>query len=199
MFLANVPANSNFVRKMFVSFVWTARGNIPCHHCLRTFPWCVPTFKIKVTFLLSGFRRFIWNFFRLENEHLNNCGQFRAVRDISVVPMDTNDQAYLEQMMDDMDGMPLATTRGRANHRRKASVVVKSLRKISSKTDGVKRDTQIVIENEHETRLWWWQAIDSRRPFLKATEEFWGPKISFQSVFYPSIAISLAKLAQNIS
>lgn len=99
------------------------------------------------------FRRFIWNFFRLENEHLNNCGQFRAVRDISVVPMDTNDQAYLEQMMDDMDGMPLATTRGRANHRRKASVVVKSLRKISSKTDGVKRDTQIVIENEHETRL----------------------------------------------
>lgn len=27
-------------------------------------------------------RRFIWNIFRLENEHLNNCGQFRAVRDI---------------------------------------------------------------------------------------------------------------------
>jgi hypothetical protein len=32
------------------------------------------------------FRRFIWNHFRLENEHLNNCGQFRAVRDISIVP-----------------------------------------------------------------------------------------------------------------
>eukprot|EP00761_Pharyngomonas_kirbyi_P014627 gb/GECH01014657.1/.p1 GENE.gb/GECH01014657.1/~~gb/GECH01014657.1/.p1 ORF type:complete len:721 (+),score=135.17 gb/GECH01014657.1/:1-2163(+) len=27
-------------------------------------------------------RRFMWNFFRLENEHLNNCGQFRAVKDI---------------------------------------------------------------------------------------------------------------------
>ncbi|CAF3364269.1 unnamed protein product, partial [Rotaria socialis] len=36
--------------------------------------------------LLESFRRFIWNFFRLENEHLNNCGQFRAVRDISVNP-----------------------------------------------------------------------------------------------------------------
>ena len=25
---------------------------------------------------LEVFRRFIWNFFRLENEHLNNCGKF---------------------------------------------------------------------------------------------------------------------------
>lgn len=28
--------------------------------------------------------RFLWNFIRLENEHLNNCGRFRAVRDISI-------------------------------------------------------------------------------------------------------------------
>eukprot|EP00055_Hartaetosiga_balthica_P005341 m.15515 g.15515 ORF g.15515 m.15515 type:complete len:800 (+) comp4487_c1_seq1:32-2431(+) len=27
-------------------------------------------------------RRFCWNFFRLENEHLNNCGEFRAVKHI---------------------------------------------------------------------------------------------------------------------
>ncbi|KAG0209903.1 hypothetical protein BGX28_009870 [Mortierella sp. GBA30] len=26
--------------------------------------------------------RWVWNFFRLENEHLNNCGQFRAIKDI---------------------------------------------------------------------------------------------------------------------
>jgi len=26
--------------------------------------------------------RWNWNFFRLENEHLNNCGQFRAIKDI---------------------------------------------------------------------------------------------------------------------
>lgn len=41
---------------------------------------------------LEVFRRFIWNYFRLENEHLNNCGKFRAVRDISVAPMDCSDQ-----------------------------------------------------------------------------------------------------------
>ncbi|CAF0750072.1 unnamed protein product [Adineta ricciae] len=34
--------------------------------------------------IIELFRRFLWNYFRLENEHLNNCGQFRAVRDISV-------------------------------------------------------------------------------------------------------------------
>jgi len=54
---------------------------------------------------LEVFRRFIWNFFRLENEHLNNCGQFRAVRDISIAPIDANDQAELERMMDEPDGV----------------------------------------------------------------------------------------------
>ena len=47
----------------------------------------------------------MWNFFRLENEHLNNVGQFRAVRDISIAPLDSNDQALLERMMDDDDGV----------------------------------------------------------------------------------------------
>lgn len=44
---------------------------------------------------LEVFRRFIWNYFRLENEHLNNCGKFRAVRDISVAPMDCSDQVHI--------------------------------------------------------------------------------------------------------
>lgn len=39
---------------------------------------------------LELFRRFIWNFFRLENEHLNNCGEFRAVRDISIAPIENS-------------------------------------------------------------------------------------------------------------
>ena len=30
----------------------------------------------------------MWNFIRLENEHLNNCGQFRIVRDISIAPVE---------------------------------------------------------------------------------------------------------------
>lgn len=54
---------------------------------------------------LEVFRRFVWNFFRLENEHLNNCGKFRAVRDISVAPIDSSDQAQMLRMMDEYDGV----------------------------------------------------------------------------------------------
>ncbi|KAG7202378.1 hypothetical protein KM043_018697 [Ampulex compressa] len=51
------------------------------------------------------FRRFIWNFFRLENEHLNNCGKFRAVRDISIAPIESSDQTQILRMMDDENGV----------------------------------------------------------------------------------------------
>lgn len=54
---------------------------------------------------LEIFRRFIWNFFRLENEHLNNCGEFRAVRDISIIPINAGDQARIVKMMDEPDGV----------------------------------------------------------------------------------------------
>merc|ERR1711970_549480 len=49
---------------------------------------------------LEIWRRFCWNFFRLENEHLNNCGEFRAVRDISIAPIKDDDIIKLERMMD---------------------------------------------------------------------------------------------------
>lgn len=32
----------------------------------------------------------MWNYFRLENEHLYNVGKFRAVRDISIGPYKGN-------------------------------------------------------------------------------------------------------------
>jgi xenotropic and polytropic retrovirus receptor 1 len=54
---------------------------------------------------LEVFRRFVWNFFRLENEHINNCGKFRAVRDISIAPIDSSDQTIILRMMDDEDGV----------------------------------------------------------------------------------------------
>lgn len=54
---------------------------------------------------LEVFRRFVWNFFRLENEHLNNCGKFRAVRDISVAPIESSDQIQILRMMDEEDGV----------------------------------------------------------------------------------------------
>jgi EXS domain-containing protein len=47
----------------------------------------------------------VWNFFRLENEHLNNCGKFRAVRDISVAPLDSSDQSHIIRMMDEEHGV----------------------------------------------------------------------------------------------
>merc|ERR1712127_884069 len=58
---------------------------------------------ISIFAVLEVVRRFIWNFFRLENEHINNCGKFRAVRDISVAPMDASDQQAIIAMMDNPD------------------------------------------------------------------------------------------------
>ncbi|KAG7211262.1 hypothetical protein KM043_010570 [Ampulex compressa] len=60
---------------------------------------------VSIVAPLEVFRRFIWNFFRLENEHLNNCGKFRAVRDISVAPVDCSDQTQILRMMDASDGV----------------------------------------------------------------------------------------------
>ena len=50
--------------------------------------------------MLEIYRRSVWNLFRLENEHLNNCGDFRAVRDISIAPVKDDDITKLEKMMD---------------------------------------------------------------------------------------------------
>ncbi|KAG8222648.1 hypothetical protein J437_LFUL003770 [Ladona fulva] len=83
---------------------------------LLRFGWAV-SFALQEVGVVSGefltsilaplevFRRFVWNYFRLENEHLNNCGKFRAVRDISVAPIDSSDQKLILDMMDDENGV----------------------------------------------------------------------------------------------
>nr|XP_014087453.1 xenotropic and polytropic retrovirus receptor 1-like [Bactrocera oleae] len=53
---------------------------------------------------LEMLRRYVWNYFRLENEHLFNAGKFRAVRDIFVTPIDPDDEIQLQRMMDELDG-----------------------------------------------------------------------------------------------
>lgn len=58
-----------------------------------------------ITAPLEVFRRFVWNYFRLENEHVNNCGQFRAVRDISVKPIKKGVLEILIAKMDQPDGV----------------------------------------------------------------------------------------------
>ncbi|XP_039287177.1 xenotropic and polytropic retrovirus receptor 1 homolog isoform X2 [Nilaparvata lugens] len=64
-----------------------------------------PEVMLSLTAPLEVFRRFMWNFFRLENEHLNNCGKFRAVRDISIAPIDSSDHTQIIRMMDDENGV----------------------------------------------------------------------------------------------
>lgn len=74
---------------------------------------------------LEVFRRFVWNFFRLENEHLNNCGKFRAVRDISIAPIDSSDQNQILRMMDEYDGINNRYTKGNRPKQRKQKDVEK--------------------------------------------------------------------------
>ena len=40
----------------------------------------------------------------MENEHLNNIGEFRAVRDISITPFRKDDHQQVENIVDDIDG-----------------------------------------------------------------------------------------------
>lgn len=72
---------------------------------LTEFGFIMENTVVTVLAPLEVFRRFVWNFFRLENEHLNNCGKFRAVRDISVAPLDTSDQMLIVRMMDEENGV----------------------------------------------------------------------------------------------
>lgn len=87
------------VEDFVVRFIWTATFYIAEN---RLIPSELVT---TVVAFLEVFRRFIWNFFRLENEHLNNCGKFRAVRDISVTPLDWSDPNIIIKMMDDEDSV----------------------------------------------------------------------------------------------
>ncbi|XP_069050441.1 xenotropic and polytropic retrovirus receptor 1a isoform X2 [Lepisosteus oculatus] len=91
---------------------------------------------------LEVFRRFVWNFFRLENEHLNNCGEFRAVRDISVAPLNADDQTLLEQMMDQEDGV---RNRQKTKAWKRSHSV--SLRRPRLASQSKTRDTKVLIED----------------------------------------------------
>ncbi|XP_064153589.1 solute carrier family 53 member 1-like [Anguilla rostrata] len=52
---------------------------------------------------LEVFRRFIWNIFRLEYEHLNNCNQLRVVPDLHLTQLTLNSHSLLERIMDQED------------------------------------------------------------------------------------------------
>ncbi|KAI8334962.1 EXS family-domain-containing protein [Chlamydoabsidia padenii] len=78
-----------FLRDELVFHRWAYYFAIPINILLR-FSWTLSFahFKMNGEILafmiafLEGVRRIQWNVFRLENEHLNNCGQYRAIKEI---------------------------------------------------------------------------------------------------------------------
>ncbi len=80
---------------------------------------------ITIMVVLECFRRFIWNFFRLENEHVNNCGQFRAVRDISIRPIKKEEIQSSPKLNGNSSKSVVGTT----------LVVLKAVRKFRKKGD----------------------------------------------------------------
>ncbi|XP_029379925.1 xenotropic and polytropic retrovirus receptor 1 homolog isoform X4 [Echeneis naucrates] len=129
---------SAIVEDVLLRFSWTLTVT------LSTIPDLHGISDILATVLapLEVFRRFVWNFFRLENEHLNNCGEFRAVRDISVAPLNADDQTLLEQMMDQEDGV--RNRQGKKSWKRSYSM---SLRRPRLASQSKTRDTKVLIED----------------------------------------------------
>uniref|UniRef100_A0A8C9YPP6 Xenotropic and polytropic retrovirus receptor 1a n=1 Tax=Sander lucioperca TaxID=283035 RepID=A0A8C9YPP6_SANLU len=125
------------IEDVILRFAWTIQISLTTMTKIHSVGDIVAT----VLAPLEVFRRFVWNFFRLENEHLNNCGEFRAVRDISVAPLNADDQTLLEQMMDQDDGV--RNRSGKKTWKRSYSL---SLRRplLSSQS---KKDTKVLIED----------------------------------------------------
>lgn len=63
----------------------------------------------------EGVRRFLWNLLRIENEHLSNCGLFRAVLEIPLPYESSNSQFAHKSPVSD-DGSSIATTRDSINN-----------------------------------------------------------------------------------
>uniref|UniRef100_A0A7N6BYN0 Xenotropic and polytropic retrovirus receptor 1a n=1 Tax=Anabas testudineus TaxID=64144 RepID=A0A7N6BYN0_ANATE len=123
---------------VILRFAWTIQISLTTMTKIQSIGEIIAT----VLAPLEVFRRFVWNFFRLENEHLNNCGEFRAVRDISVAPLNADDQTLLEQMMDQEDGV--RNRSGKKTWKRSYSL---SLRRPLLTSSQSKKDTKVLIED----------------------------------------------------
>jgi len=87
------------IENLLVRFSWVASAVV-----IQFFDRKTQIISSNILILLEVTRRFIWNYFRLENEHLNNCGEFRAVRDISVTPTAKDGIKTLERMINEPNG-----------------------------------------------------------------------------------------------
>ncbi|KAM3866475.1 xenotropic and polytropic retrovirus receptor 1 homolog isoform 2-T2 [Diretmus argenteus] len=129
---------SAIVEDVLLRFSWTLTVSLST---VCSFPG-ISDILATILAPMEVFRRFVWNFFRLENEHLNNCGEFRAVRDISVAPLNADDQTLLEQMMDQEDGV--RNRQGKKSWKRSYSM---SLRRPRLASQSKTRDTKVLIED----------------------------------------------------
>ncbi|KAI8879556.1 EXS-domain-containing protein [Backusella circina FSU 941] len=83
------PHCRNFLlRKNIVFYKWSYYLAMPVNVLLR-FSWVLnfsPDIRRELLWLiiavLEAYRRLQWNFFRMENEHLNNCGNYHAIKEI---------------------------------------------------------------------------------------------------------------------
>ncbi|KAI9486316.1 MAG: EXS family-domain-containing protein [Benjaminiella poitrasii] len=77
------------LRNELVFYRWTYYVAAPINVMLR-FRWALNAASLGfkgelvgfVTAVLEAYRRLQWNFFRLENEHINNVGNYRAIKEI---------------------------------------------------------------------------------------------------------------------
>lgn len=111
------PREYPFLRKELVYPVWVYYFAI-IEDCILRFGWMLTVSLTEFSGIEAGlvvsllapmemFRRFVWNCIRLENEQLNNCGLFRAVRDIPLEVVAPIDESHLDKvimMMDSRDG-----------------------------------------------------------------------------------------------
>ncbi|KAI8063307.1 EXS family-domain-containing protein, partial [Gongronella butleri] len=87
--LLDMSSYNFLLRDELVFYKWTYYVAMPLNVLLR-FSWAVNKASLvyssqTITFLtalMEAFRRFVWNFYRMENEHLNNCGNYRAIKEI---------------------------------------------------------------------------------------------------------------------
>ncbi|KAM4642753.1 solute carrier family 53 member 1 [Discoglossus pictus] len=126
------------IQDVILRFAWTIQISLTTLNVFNDASDIISTILAP----LEVFRRFVWNFFRLENEHLNNCGEFRAVRDISVAPMNADDQTLLEQMMDQDEGVK---NRSKSKTWKRSQSI--SLRRPRLPSQSKARDTKVLIDD----------------------------------------------------
>ncbi|KAI7891172.1 EXS family-domain-containing protein, partial [Mucor mucedo] len=111
-------AENYLLRDELVFYRWTYYVAVPINVILR-FTWVLNIVQLRMNgqllaislALLEAYRRIQWNFFRLENEHLNNCGQYRAIKDIPL-PFTLSDTDLKANMSDEEERLSIISSKG---------------------------------------------------------------------------------------